>query len=378
MRRKINAAVTGIAIAAAIAIPASPARADSFRNDQWYLKTLQVAEAQAISKGTGVTVGLVDTGAYPHPDIRRNLLEGTDFVPGESGNGQNDKAGHGTSMAALIAGHGRGSNGVLGIAPGAKVFPIKTSNDGNKAPSVAIGQGIKWAVSQNVKVINVSAGVGPAFEVQDAVASALDADIVVVASAGNTASNGVIGYPAAIDGVLAVGATGRNGNYATLSLKDPKVQICAPGVDVTTAAPKSKYVDVDGTSPSAAIVSGAVALIRSKFPDLRAEEVVHRITATADDIGPPGRDNECGFGLLNIVKALTADVPPLSGATTTPTSSAASGVTSPTVAPASSSPGAESESSSSSTPLIFGVLAVVVVAGGLVAALVLRRRRGFK
>ena len=375
MRQKFSAAAAAIAVAAVVAIPATPANADSFRNDQWYLKALNVQEAHSITKGAGIIVGLIDTGTFPHPDVRRNILPGADFVDGESGNGRNDNAGHGTGMAALIAGHGRGSDGILGIAPSAKIVPVKTSNDKNKAPAPAIGKGIGWAVRQHVKVINVSAGVGPAFEVEDAVAAALDADIVVVASVGNTSSNGVIGYPAAIDGVLAVGALGRNGNYASLSLKDSKVQICAPGVDITTAAPENKYVNVDGTSPSAAIVSGAVALVRSKFPNLPANEIIHRITATADDIGPPGRDSECGFGRLNIVKALTADVPPLSGTTVPVTPSQTSATTPPTVVPASSSPVAAPETSSSSTPLVLGVLAGVVVAVGVVLGVAVRRRR---
>jgi subtilisin family serine protease len=214
-------------------------------------------------------------------------------------------------------------------------------------------------------------GGGPDFDLDDAVARAIDKDVVVVASVGNTSDGFLISYPAATDGVLAVGATGRNGKYSSTSVKDAKVQICAPGVDIVSASPKSGYTIGTGTSDSTAIVSGAAALVRAKFPQLSAKDVINRLTATADDIGPPGRDNECGFGRLNIVKALTADVPPLKAS-----SSPSPSVTPPTTAP--STPLADPEpASNGSTPLLLGVLAGLVVAGGVIAALVIRRRRGF-
>jgi subtilisin family serine protease len=234
-------------------------------------------------------------------------------------------------------------------------------------------KGIKWATSQGANVINFSASTGPGFELQDAVGAAIDRDVIVVAAVGNTSSDAIISYPAAFDGVLAVGATGRNGKHASVSVKDSKIQICAPGVEITSAQPKDAYGAASGTSDSTAIVSGAAALVRAKFPRLSAEEVVHRLTATADDIGPPGRDDECGFGRLNIVEALTAEVPPIGGAATP----APSAVT--TTSPAAPSPAASDfaapENSSGSSPLLWGGLVGLVVAGGLVAILALRRRR---
>jgi type VII secretion-associated serine protease mycosin len=370
MRLRFTAAAGAVVLAAVVTIPATPARADSFRNDQWFLKALKISEAQAISKGSGVTVAVIDSGVYPHPDLKRNLLPGTSVLA-DGGSPHSDQAGHGTQMAALIAAHGRNeSDGVLGVAPAAKILPVKIMKSINTDDSSPLTSGVKWAADQGAKVINVSVGVGPTSDLVDAVGTALDSNIVVVAGVGNR--NAAIYYPAAINGVLAVGATDRNGHLASFSFKDPKVQICAPGVDITTAEPKNKYVDVDGTSPATAIVSGAAALVRAKFPQMSADDVVKRLTSTADDIGPPGRDNECGFGELNIVKALTA---PLEGGAA---SSAASGPA--TTAPVTTAPTAvaggesESEPASSGTPAILAVAAVLVI-GGLVAALVIRRRR---
>ncbi|GIE99104.1 S8 family serine peptidase [Paractinoplanes rishiriensis] len=373
--RRIASAAAALSIAA-VSVPASPAFADSVRDRQWHLRSLNIAQTRPISTGSGVVVAVLDSGTYPHPDLRRNLLNGTDEIAG-SGNGKVDSIGHGTNMASLIAAHGKTTNsGVQGIAPSAKILPVRISKVGKDIQPTTLASGIKWAADHDAKVINVSAGTGPDFALQDAVDAALDGDAVVVAASGNTSSDAVINFPAALDGVLAVGATGRNGKYSPISVKDPKVQICAPGVDITSAQPKDRYVTVSGTSESTAIVSGAVALVRAKFPDLSGPEVIERITSTADDIGPPGRDNECGFGLLNIVKALTADAP-AGGTPTSAAASSAAATTAPATLPPTSATASDdgAEPASSATPLVLGGLAGLVVAGGLVAALAVRRRR---
>jgi subtilisin family serine protease len=95
--------------------------------------------------------------------------------------------------------------------------------------------------------------------------------------------------------------------------------ISAPAVDITSTDAYQKYTVLNGTSNAAAIVTGAAALVRAKYPNLSAAEVIHRLTATATDKGPPGRDPEYGFGVLNIVKALTADVPPATSSPPVPT-----------------------------------------------------------
>jgi type VII secretion-associated serine protease mycosin len=374
----------GISLIAATSLPANPAYADSIRDQEWHLRSVNALQTRSITTGSGVTVAVIDTGTFPHPDLRKNLLSGTDEISA-SGNGQDDRQGHGTRMAALIAGHGAaGNKGIQGIAPSAKILPIRVAADAEAKSSDAIAKGIVYATDQGASVINVSMAGGPDFDLEDAINRALERNVVVIAGVGNAPRDLVIGYPAANDGVLAVGATGRDGKHASVSVKDAKVQICAPGVDIISAVPKAGYGLATGTSDSTAIVSGAAALVRAKFPNLSARDVINRLTSTADDIGPAGRDNECGFGRLNVYKALTADVPPLQGSTAsapsgsaTSASSAAPGYIDPaaTTAPG---PQAEAEPASSSTPLVLGgVLFGLVVAGGLVAAFVIRRRRSF-
>lgn len=378
MRLRFLAAAGAVVVVTALP---DAALADSTRDAQWYLKSLRVSEAHTITEGASVTVAVVDSGSYPHPDLRRNLLAGATTVSGETGNGQDDNSGHGTNMAAVIAAHGRGSDGVLGIAPSAKVLPVKVENTPEEAAKANLGKGIEQAVKSGADVINVSVGTGPDSDIEAAVADALSANVVVVAAVGNSPESVIIDYPAAIDGVLVVGATGRDGKHASFSIDDPKVQLCAPGEKIRTAQPKASYVDSTGTSPAAAIVSGAAALVRAKFPRLSAREVIHRLTATADDIGVPGRDDECGYGELDIVKALTADVPPLVGATAATSATAAAspagsgedGYLDPGATTAAVTP--EGRPGSQRIPLLVGALAGLTVAGGAVGFFVLRRQR---
>jgi type VII secretion-associated serine protease mycosin len=373
MRRALHAAAGTFVLAAVIFVPTGPALADSIRDRQWYLKSLKVSQAHAISTGAGVTVAVIDTGVSPNRDLSRNLLPGYDEVTAKP-DGRSDKDGHGTNMAGLIAAHGRGGSGVLGIAPSAKLLPIKAANDG-RISGGAIASGIDYALSHHAKVINVSIAAGPAFELLKAVKDASKADAVIVAGAGNGGGT-LVGYPAAAEGVLAVGATDKEGKHWPDSTHGPSLQICAPGVGIVTTGLENKYTEADGTSDSTAIVSGAVALVRARFPQLSAAEVIHRITATADDIGPPGRDDECGFGELNIVKALTADVPPLGDSSASASPGASDTASAPTGnATTGNAPPQATGNKSSSGPLIVGVVVVVLLVGGLVGLVAVRRRR---
>ena len=378
VRRQIHVMCAAVAIAVTATFPAAPAQADDIRSSEWHLAYLKVSQAQSITKGAGVVVGVVDSGVYPHPDLRSNLLKGTDVASVNGGDGQADQEGHGTQMAGLIAGHGNGSgakNGILGIAPNAKILPVKFTIVADRGGSIQLGNGIKWAVEHGAKVVNVSATIGPTPNMDDGIAAASAQDAVVIAGTGNRRLTRVVGYPAAMPGVLAVGAIDRSGKLASFSTTGPETQICAPGVDISAPEPKNKYVKIDGTSPATAIVSGAAALVRAKFPTLSAQEVIHRLTATATDIGKPGRDDECGFGVLNIVKALTANVPPLVPSTA-PTASATAAATTPAAEPTTSEVAAP-ETTPTSKTAVFVVLGVIVVIGlgGLFAFLAVRRRK---
>jgi subtilisin family serine protease len=117
-----------------------------------------------------------------------------------------------------------------------------------------------------------------------------------------------VNYPAAYPGVVAVAGTDQRGNHAPVSVTGPQIVLAAPATNIVQPYPDHKYAVGSGTSASAAIVAGAAALIRSRFPKLSAAEVIHRLTSTALDRGSPGRDDEYGYGLINIVSALSAHI----------------------------------------------------------------------
>lgn len=319
--RTTRAAVVLLCATAAAVLPGTPALADQVRDNQWHLRYLNIAEAHKISQGEGVTVAVIDTGVDPHPDLRNNLLPGTVTYPGGTGDGRQDgdPDGHGTAMAGLIAAHGRGNSGALGIAPKAKILPVRDGQSRKGFNSTDTAAAIRWAASQKADVINISAAVSPTFELLDAVEEALRANIVVVAAGGN-ANDFAVPYPARIPGVVAVGSIERDSKISPNSRTGKEIVIAAPGVDIQSTGRNGQYRRASGTSSATAIVSGAVALIRSRYPDLSAKEVVHRLTSTAVDKGAPGRDEEYGYGVLDIVAALTADVPPLAGDATPSTS----------------------------------------------------------
>ncbi|MFF0150374.1 type VII secretion-associated serine protease mycosin [Micromonospora sp. NPDC005203] len=288
----------------------APGGIERVRSDQWHLQYLKASDAQRISRGAGVIVAVPDTGVQPHPDLHRNLLPGTDVIDG--GDGQNDQNSHGTGMAGLIAAHGQGSTlGALGIAPDAHILPIRDTPASGQGEPDKLAAGISFAVRKGADIISISSVGGAGIPLQQSIKTALAADVVVVASAGNRPQDAAVGYPASEDGVIAVGGVDRDGNRAAVSVTGPEIDVVAPAVDIYSTSIDGKYRKGTGTSDATAIVAGAVALIRSKYPYLPAREVAHRLMATAIDKGPPGRDDEYGYGVIDLVAALTADVPPL-------------------------------------------------------------------
>ncbi|MEV4707921.1 type VII secretion-associated serine protease mycosin [Actinoplanes sp. NPDC049316] len=346
---------------------AAPAAADSVRDRQWHLSALKVDEAHTITRGTGVTVGLIDTGVdAKHRDLAGAVLKGKDFVD-SGGDGRRDLEGHGTSMAGLIVGRGHdGDDGVLGIAPGAKVLPLSITL-GFFGSSDEAAQAVGYAADHGARVINMSISVADDAPLHDAIRAARARDIVVVAGAGNEGDLGD-DFPGKYPEVLTVGAVDRKGRIADFSITGPQVDLTAPGVDIASLDIRgSGYHLASGTSDATAIVSGAAALIRAKYPELSAAEVVHRLTATATDAGKPGRDDTYGYGRLNLLKALTADVP---AAAPSPSAGGGAQAASPRAADADAGPRRVS-------PLLVGGVAVagVLVLGGLVVGFMVLRRR---
>ncbi|NBE82884.1 S8 family serine peptidase [Micromonospora rubida] len=326
------AAVLALITAAGAGLLAGPAparAADTVRGLQWYLDTLRIPEAHKLTKGKGVTVAVVDGGVYAaHPDLLGQVLPGTSFskdVPADGRSDPDRENGHGTKMAGIIAGRGGGSMHQLGIAPEAKILPVALG----PTRDWDLASGIRWAADHGADVINLSVGyTGSDPQVTEAVRYALGKGAVLVAAAGNRRVDRAVPLPGNIPGVLAVGATGKTGSLWSGSVTGPEVGLAAPGVRIIGPVPPpvspNGYGVTDGTSDATAVVSGIAALVRSRYPDLDAADVVNRLIRTARDQGARGRDPEYGFGSVDVLAALTRSVPKvdanplLTGASPTP------------------------------------------------------------
>jgi type VII secretion-associated serine protease mycosin len=357
--RSVRAGVAVAVTLAVVFVGAVPARADGTRRDEWYLSTLQVTQAQRITKGAGVVVAVVDQGvSTEHPDLKGAVLAGRDTVA-QKNDGHFDPDGHGTAMAGIIAARGRGGSGLLGLAPEAKILPVRPSND-----TYFAAEGIRWAASHGAKVINMSFAIGGSENLQAAVKEAAVADVVLVGAVGNTGDKGnALEYPVAYPEVLGVGAVDRTGKVPGFSQHGPQVDIVAPGTDIPSLYLGNDYRTGRGTSDAAAIVSGAAALVRAKYPDLSAAEVVQRLTETAIDKGDRGRDDYYGNGQLDLVAALTAPQPA--------TSSAPAVTHAPAAAPAA----AADEGHRGGIPPLAIIAAGVVILAGAVLAVIFAIRR---
>ncbi len=320
------AAVTALIMAAG----AAPARADTVRNAQtWVLNAIDVPAAWQVTKGQGVTVAVIDSGVNPDvSDLTGSVITGPDLTGVGTPESNPNWGMHGTWMASLIAGHGHdgGGSGIIGVAPMAHVLSIRViTNSGDpgyaryeRQPPARhqreLATAIKYAISRGADVISMSLGDGtPSLPVRLALQEALNHNIVILASSGNSgdepgarAQGAPLSFPADYPGVLSVAAVGQNGAPAGFSSDNLSVQVAAPGVQVPAQGQGGGYWLVSGTSPACALAAGVAALIRSAYPALPPDLVREAMTSTTSNRPPGGYDVEVGFGTVDAAAALAA------------------------------------------------------------------------
>ena len=304
---------------------------------QYYLEIINAFNAWTIEKGkTDITIGVLDTGCdLDHEDLVNNIrYNENDPINGidDDGNGlvddfagwdiadndndpSDDQNSHGSTVAGICSAQTNNSTGIAGTGFRARFLPIKVfeSLDGGFGNGY---EGIALAADLGCDVINLSWGQAGGFSQfgQDMINYAvLERDAVVVAAAGNT--HGELDfYPASFDNVLSVGATNIGDSKASWATYSTKIDLMAPGDDIQSTANTGGYSTGFGTSFSCPMVAGAAALVRARFPELNAQQVMERIRVTADDIyGIPGNGSYFGLlgkGRLNMLRALTDNSSP--------------------------------------------------------------------
>ncbi|PNY79906.1 S8 family serine peptidase [Deinococcus koreensis] len=263
--------------------------------------------------GVGVTIAVLDTGVTPHPQLGADLLPGFDFVDedGQPTDTFDDPGtplspdGHGTPVAILAAGT------ALGVAPGAKILPIRIGDSGGQVRASAAIRGVCYALQSADStrlVLNLSfGGDTPTEGLKTVLAYALQRRVLMVAAAGNQGVGGPRHYPAALElpGLIAVGAlapVGAGWGPAAFSTRGSYVDIAAPGQGLSSGNPLGSFSLYDGTSFAAPLVAGALALWRGAAPDATPAELEQLLTSGAQPL--PGAERPAvGSGMLNLTTA---------------------------------------------------------------------------
>lgn len=228
-------------------------------------------------KGAGEIIAVIDTGVdASHVDLKGHVIGGRNFTDEGTPDDYSDGHGHGTHVAGTIAALENG-NGVVGVAPEAKILAVKVLTSNGTGSDKGVTEGIKYATAwegpngEKVSVINMSLG-GPEYnkEMHDAVKTAIAAGIEVVVAAGNAgdgkADTEEVAYPGRFKECLTVGAYSQwTGKPVYFSNTYREIDIMAPGVYVRSTYPGNRYRDMSGTSMASPHVAGVLAILAQKF-----------------------------------------------------------------------------------------------------------------
>lgn len=291
-------------------------------NQRVYLNGLVGLEAawdRSTGRGCPPLVAVLDTGALPHEDVGASFylppgvkLDVADDDPDPTDRTTGNTFGHGLMVASILGAQTNNGRGMAGVTWGRYVVPIKVFRDGASGTTTAdIAKGLDLARILGARVANLSLGGENTSDpvLERAISQARASGVVVVAAAGNDGTYGVF-FPASLAGVIAVGAVDNTKQRASFSSYGPELDLVAPGVNVLVAGPSGDYLLGSGTSFSSPVVAGVVALYMSRYASERKawptpDQVSQCLTGTAEDLGPSGRDDEYGFGLVRADRVMT-------------------------------------------------------------------------
>ncbi|KAF0648842.1 MULTISPECIES: S8 family serine peptidase [Streptomyces] len=398
LRRRVTCAVALVGAWAIGFVGLAPAAAaEDIRAKQWYLDAMHVDKIWQKTRGEGIKVAVIDSGVNPStPSLKGQVLKGLDAT--EVDGKTDDYSGHGTTMAELIAGTGKGG-GLQGLAPGAKIIPYRIAADDVKRRknNWDAEDAIRAAADSDAKIINMSfGGIGKTDRMMEAAKYAQSKGKLMFASVGNTGNKeNTRQYPGALPEVVGVAGTDPEGRVGKYSTHGDMVDIAAPGSGIPQwcDATFTRYCDVDGTSAATAIASATAALIWSYHPDWTANQVLRVMLESAgkgEGWKPGTTSNYVGHGVVRpgahinrgLGKPGDPNVDPLTnensaapggGSSATPAAPATPGTSAPAssqapqdqATPAQAVTGSSGETGGgSSLGLVLGGAAVVVVVAG--------------
>ncbi len=284
-------------------IPADLVVDDPYSGSEWHLPVIRAASAWDATQGAGITIAILDSGVLgTHPDLASKLVAGWNFY--DNNNNTADVNGHGTAVAGAAAAITNNGAGVSGVAGAAKIMPIRVSDSAGYAYYSTIAAGVTFAADNGARVANASfSGVYTSAAVQSAAAYLKSKGGVLVVSAGNS---GTDDGSLASTAMIPVSATDSADARASWSSFGKYVAVSAPGVGIWTTGSDGGYRAASGTSFSAPITAGVVALMMAAKPALSAAQVESLLYSTAVDLGTAGRDIYFGYGRIDAAAAVAA------------------------------------------------------------------------
>lgn len=325
---------------------------DPFYGKQWALNSLQIEPAWDVTTGhAGVLISVIDTGIdYEHVDLRDNIfinpgedlnangradaddlngrdddgngyiddIQGWDFTDApfypdngdyhDRDNDPRDEHGHGTSVAGIIAATANNQAGIIGVAPDCRLLNLRAGTSQGLLEEDDVAAAIVYAVQMGSRIINMSFGDQVASPLlHDVIAFAFESNCVLIASAGNSASD-FPHYPSGFSETISVGAVNQSEILAGFSNFGSTIDLVAPGNEIFTTHLSNQYQNFGGTSAAAPFVSGLAGLVLATNGSLSNLEVKGRLTSSAVDLGEIGWDTFYGAGKINAFRAVTGQL----------------------------------------------------------------------
>ena len=269
---------------------------DPYYSSAWHLPKINAPLAWDASTGSNVVVAVLDSGIdASHPDLGSRLLGGFNTV--DNTNNTSDIAGHGTKVAGVIGAISNNGIGVASIAWDTQILPVRVSNQSSgSAYTSDLAEGVIWAADNGAHIVNASYALTSSSSVNSAANYLRDKGGLMVVSAGNDGAEWTFGDSA---NLISVSATSSSDSKTSWSSYGSFVDVSAPGASIYTTANGSGYASVSGTSFSAPLTAGVLALIKSANWNLTPTQMENILEESAIDLGALGFDNLYGHGRID-------------------------------------------------------------------------------